>query len=72
MVTHPLQIVRRPGKVRLSETDVLTTELLHHDVILNLCTKSEVLIVSLNPYKFREGVPKYKRRSRDHDKAPLE
>jgi len=27
VVTHPLQIERRPGKVRLSETDVLTTEL---------------------------------------------
>jgi len=27
VVTHPLQIERRPGKVRLSETDVLTTKL---------------------------------------------
>jgi len=32
VVTHPLQIERRPRKVRLSETDVLTTEsLMSHE-----------------------------------------
>ena len=43
MVTHPLQIERRSGKVRLSETDVLTTEL-RNQPLWQLVTESDASV----------------------------